>query len=302
MDGVVVVDKPQGITSHDVVDRIRRLFETRRVGHAGTLDPLATGVLAVCIGQATRIVEYLTAGTKEYVAEVVFGVTTNTQDSTGSVRSERDAAHLTEGAVRDALASFRGKIVQTPPMVSAAHYAGRRLYELARQGLEVEREARPVEIFRLEMTRFVAGVHPTATLEIACSTGTYIRALAADIGERLGVGGMMNALVRTRAGGFSLKDARTLEQLEALRAQGALRDCLRSIAEALSGWLQIVVTEEEERRIRQGQRIRADHVRIPAGSLCLLLNGSRRAVAVARAQAGHLAPIKVLAEVSRERP
>lgn len=298
MDGVVIVHKPEGITSYDVVYRIRRLFGTRRVGHAGTLDPMATGVLTVCIGQATRIVEYLTAGTKEYLAGVVFGVTTDTQDSTGSILTEQDAGHLTEAAVRDALDPFRGKIVQTPPMVSAVHHAGRRLYELARQGLEVKREARPVEIFHLEMTGFAPGAHPTATLKIVCSAGTYIRTLAADIGAHLGVGGMMNSLIRTRAGDFSLEEARTLEQLEALRAEGALADSLRSIADALSGWQQIVLTEEEERRIQQGQRVRADHIRGGSGSLCLLLNARREAVAVAREQAGHLAPIKVLAESS----
>jgi tRNA pseudouridine55 synthase len=302
MDGVVIVHKPEGITSHDVVNRIRRIYGTRRVGHTGTLDPMATGVLAVCVGQATRIVEYLTAATKEYLAGVVFGVTTDTQDSTGSVLSECDAAHLTEEAVRAALSSFRGKILQTPPMVSAVHHAGKRLYELARQGREVEREARPVEIFRLEMSQFIPGAHPTATLMIACSTGTYVRALAADIGAHLGVGGMMNSLIRTRLGDFTQEEARTLEQLETLREQGALADSLRSIAQALSGWLQIVLTEEEERRIRQGQRIRADQIRAEAGSLCLMLNARREAVAVAKAQAGHFAPIKVLSEASGDTP
>ena len=200
INGIVVVDKPAGMTSHDVVGVARKLFRTKRVGHTGTLDPDATGVLVLCLGNATRLAEYLSAARKHYVADVVFGVETDSQDASGQVVAERDAAHLTQADVSAILPAFRGAIQQVPPMVSALHHEGQRLYDLARQGIVVERAARAVQIDELELTVWTPGVHPTARLEITCSTGTYIRSLAADIGAAAGVGGMMQTLRRTWVG------------------------------------------------------------------------------------------------------
>ena len=188
------------MTSHDVVGVARKLFRTKRVGHTGTLDPDATGVLVLCLGNATRLAEYLSAARKHYVADVVFGIETDSQDASGQVVAERDAAHLTQADVNAILPAFRGAIQQVPPMVSALHHEGQRLYDLARQGIMVERAARAVQIDELELTASIPGAHPTARLEITCSTGTYIRSLAADIGAAAGVGGMMQTLRRTWVG------------------------------------------------------------------------------------------------------
>ncbi len=311
MDGVVVVNKPPGITSHDVVHRLRRLYGTRRIGHTGTLDPLATGVLVACLGQATRVVEYLSAARKEYVAGVVFGLTTDTEDITGHTISETDTEALTEEAVREALTHFRGEILQKPPMVSAVHHEGKRLYELARQGIEVERTARPVHIYRLEMKTFVPGPRARATLCIECSTGTYIRTLAADLGAALDVGGTMESLLRTRTGAFTLEEAHTLEELAACKEAGTLTDSLRSIADALADWPHIVLDSEAIRRIAHGQAIPLSDVTPPRigglggltppriggpGGLTsplLLLDAKGSAVGIARIEGAKLTPIKV---------
>jgi tRNA pseudouridine55 synthase len=294
--GVVVVHKPGGITSHDVVNRLRRIYGTRRVGHAGTLDPLATGVLVVCLGQATRIIEYLACARKEYVAGVVFGITTDTEDATGNVLAETDASALTEADVQAVLPRFRGAIRQTPPMVSAVHHEGRRLYELARQGVMVEREARPVEIFRLELAAFNAGRRAAAILRVECSTGTYVRTLAADIGAALGVGGTMKTLRRTRVGSFTLAEAHTLEDMDARREAGTLAATLRSIPDALAEWPRVVLNVAEVERIAHGQAIasRKDAKTRNEDELTLLLDDAGEAVGVARRKDGALAPVKVL--------
>jgi tRNA pseudouridine55 synthase len=296
MHGVVVVDKPRGLTSHDVVNRTRRAFGVRRVGHAGTLDPLATGVLVVCVGQATRIVEYLSAGRKEYVAEVEFGVTTDTQDATGATLETRDASRLSACDVEQALASFRGTILQTPPMVSAVHHEGRRLYDLARADVGVERGPRPIEVHRLHLARFDAGVRASATLEVECGSGTYIRTLAADIGAALGVGGAMTGLRRTRVGTFTLVDAVTLDALESGSASGAVR----TIADALCDWPRAELDAAGIERVRQGQAVEAKVIvgDERADGLVLLLGAGGVTAAVARRDDDVLRPIKVLLEPS----
>lgn len=292
MHGVVVIDKPAGLTSHDVVGRVRRRFGIRRVGHAGTLDPLATGVLVICIGSATRIVEYLSEGVKAYTAAVAFGVATDTQDVTGTVVATRDAAGVCAADVERAAAQFRGSIAQTPPMVSAVHHEGRRLYELARQGVEVERAARPVEVHRLEVSGFVPGSPAGATLDIECGGGTYVRTLAADIGDALGVGGMMTALRRTRVGRFTLADAIDLDALAGDGAEGAVL----SVEGALSDWPAIHLDADGLSRVRHGQEVAATapgpHER--ADGLALLLDPDGRAAAIARRDDTVMRPIKVL--------
>jgi tRNA pseudouridine55 synthase len=212
--GLVIVDKPAGITSHDVVARCRRFFGTRKVGHAGTLDPMATGVLVIGIERATKILGLLTTSQKSYAATIRLGQTTSTEDAEGEVLATTSAAHVTEQQITAAIAGLRGDIAQVPSAVSAIKVAGKRSYQLAREGHAVELAARPVHIARFELLamrreeQFV-----DLDVEVDCSAGTYIRALARDVGNALEVGGHLTALRRTRAGSFGLDQARTLDEL-----------------------------------------------------------------------------------------
>jgi tRNA pseudouridine55 synthase len=211
--GVLVVNKPEGITSHDVVGKIRKIYGTRKVGHTGTLDPLATGVLVILLGRAAKAAEYLVADRKTYKARLTLGLTTDTEDITGKVLSHFDDIPNEEEVLR-VCSEFLGKIKQIPPMYSALKVDGKKLYDLAREGIEIERQARDIEIFRLDC----ASTEKLNEYEllVECSSGTYIRTLCADIGEKLGCGGVMSALHRVQAGGFSIKNSYTLEELEAL--------------------------------------------------------------------------------------
>lgn len=211
--GVLIVNKPEGTTSHDVVGKIRKLYGTRKVGHTGTLDPLATGVLVILLGRAAKAAEYLVADRKTYKARLTLGITTDTEDITGKVLSESSEIPTVE-QVSLACKEFLGKIKQIPPMYSALKVDGKKLYDLAREGIEIERQARDIEIFQLECT-------PTDKVNeyellVECSSGTYIRTLCADIGATLGCGGVMSALHRVVAGGFNIENSHTLEELETL--------------------------------------------------------------------------------------
>jgi len=208
--GVLIVNKSEGMTSHDVVNKIRRLYGTRRVGHTGTLDPMATGVLVVLIGRSAKACEYLAADRKRYRAILRLGLTTDTEDTTGTVLSTTEALPSFEEIIA-VLPRFRGKIQQIPPMYSALKVGGKKLVDLARQGISVEREAREIEIFDLIATQ--TSSPSDVILEVACSGGTYIRTLCADIGQALGCGGVMASLQRTETGGFPLSLAHTLEEL-----------------------------------------------------------------------------------------
>lgn len=212
--GLVIVDKPAGMTSHDVVARCRRLFGTRKVGHAGTLDPMATGVLVIGIERATKILGLLAATSKSYAATIRLGQTTSTEDAEGELRQTVSAAHLTETMITAAMAPLRGDIGQVPSSVSAIKVGGKRAYRLAREGQAVELVARPVRIDRFEMLAMRRhGQLVDVDVDVDCSAGTYIRALARDLGVALGVGGHLTALRRTRAGRFGLEQARTLDEL-----------------------------------------------------------------------------------------
>jgi tRNA pseudouridine55 synthase len=213
--GILVVDKPAGWTSHDVVGRIRRLLGERHVGHAGTLDPAATGVLPLAVGDATKVIEYLSDAAKTYLAEITFGVETDSHDADGRVIRVVPSHELRKAEVERALTSQRGEIEQVPPMHCALKIGGKRLYELARAGLEIDRRPRRVTIFDL---RLIAWQPPVATLLIDCSKGTYVRSIARDLGITVGVGAYLSNLVRIRTGPFSLDDAWTLPEL-------AARDC-----------------------------------------------------------------------------
>ncbi len=225
VDGLVVVDKEAGWTSHDVVSRCRRIFGQRRVGHAGTLDPDATGVLLVGLGRVTRILRFLTSLPKAYTAEVVLGTATSTLDASGTVTGRWDMRDVTLGDAQAAAAGLTGDILQVPPMVSAVKVGGRRLHVLARQGIEVERPPRPVTVHRFDVA---PGPEPgVLRIEVECSSGTYVRALAADLGTALGGGAHLRDLRRTRVGSFTVEDARPLAALSpatVLTPAQALRD------------------------------------------------------------------------------
>ncbi|MBQ9748623.1 MAG: tRNA pseudouridine(55) synthase TruB [Clostridia bacterium] len=210
-DGILLVHKPMGITSFDVVARIRRLYGTKKVGHTGTLDPMATGLLSVLVGRAVKASEFLTEKDKEYIAGLRLGLTTDTEDTTGKTLTVCDDIPPRDTVLATAQ-DFVGEIMQIPPLYSALKVGGHKLVDLARQGITVEREARPITVYSLD----IDGEARDYTMRVACSKGTYIRTLCADIGAKLGCGGVMSSLIRTKAGIFDLKDAYTLEALETM--------------------------------------------------------------------------------------
>jgi tRNA pseudouridine55 synthase len=220
VDGILVCDKPAGPTSHDVVARVRRLAGQRRVGHAGTLDPPATGVLVLTLGKATRLLPYLPLEPKRYLATIRFGSATDTLDATGEVTATAPAAHLDAPAVAEALRRFVGQLDQVPPMVSAVKIGGERLYAKARRGEDVERAPRRVTMHGLDLVEFTAGTAPVARVDVRCSGGTYVRALADDLGRALGTVAHLAALRRTAVGAFTEGFARTLPELESAAAEG----------------------------------------------------------------------------------
>jgi len=252
MDGVLNINKPSGPSSHDVVAIIRRATRIKRIGHTGTLDPLASGVLVVCIGSATRVIEYMSGWRKSYRATAVLGAETDSEDVTGEVIRESDCSHVTRDDLDAVLPRFVGQILQVPPMVSAVKYKGRRLYELARKGEVVERAPRPVEVYSLRVTDFQPREKPSFAIEVSCSGGTYIRTLCADIGKALGCGAYMTSLVRTGVGPFEIEDAVTLEQVEHMASEGRLQEILHPIDEVLVDMPMVVVSQREEALVMNG--------------------------------------------------
>ncbi len=250
--GVLVLDKPKGLTSHDVVDEVRRLTGERRVGHAGTLDPLATGVLVVCLGPTTRLAEYLAEGQKSYRATIHLGITTETYDAEGRVVEERPWEHVTRQMFEEALVQFRGVIWQVPPMYAALKRDGQPLYRLARRGVEVERAPRQV---RIDDLRLLAWQPPRVTLELRCSKGTYVRSLAHELGQRLGVGAHLADLVRLAVGPFRLESAVPLERLRALCAAGEWRTVLLSMESAVAHLPRLTLEADAARRLALGQAL-----------------------------------------------
>ena len=243
MDGILNINKSPGMTSFDVVSRVKRICHEKHTGHAGTLDPIATGVLPVCLGQATRVIEYLFDLTKTYRTEIKLGLTTDTYDSTGKVLTEKDPSDIKMLDIEKVLPQFRGDISQVPPMFSALKHNGQPLYKLAREGIEIERQSRPVHIYRLEVIHWQA---PVLTLEIECSKGTYIRCIANDIGAALGCGGIMQGLVRTRVGDFKIEEALTLDQLEEAFKNGSGEKYLQAADYALQNYPAIIVNHEQQ--------------------------------------------------------
>ena len=248
MNGVIIIDKPQGKTSHDIVCIMRKKFGTRRVGHTGTLDPMATGVLPICIGNATRASDMLTESDKKYRAQLLLGKRTDTLDIEGDVFEER-AVNVTEQEIRDVIDTFIGDIDQIPPMYSAIKKDGKKLYELARQGIEIEREPRRINIYSIDIIDINI---PYITVDVHCSKGTYIRSLCDDIGTKLGTGAVMTNLRRTYTAGFSIDDAYTIEQLDAIED---LSKTLNPTDSLFADLPQIYLNEKQERSIVNGVRM-----------------------------------------------
>ena len=248
MNGVLVIDKPQGITSFDIVRQVRRLCKVRRVGHAGTLDPLATGVLPVAVGWATRLIEYVMADDKCYQATLKMGSFTDTQDSEGQILEEKDWQHVDRAALDEAILGFRGKIEQMPPMYSALKKDGKPLYQLARQGIEVERQPRSIQIDSFVIDDFAP---PYVTFTVRCSKGTYVRTLCHDLGHKLNCGAHMTALRRLSCGHFDTSVSHTLEELQELVAQGRPLPFLTPV-EVLAGWPSLTVSGAVLGRLQDG--------------------------------------------------
>jgi tRNA pseudouridine55 synthase len=288
--GILNLYKPTGPTSHDCVARVRRVLGTRRVGHAGTLDPLASGVLVMGIGSGTRVLEYLQGFPKTYRARLVLGLETDSQDITGATTAEADASAVTREDLEQALSRFRGEILQVPPMVSALKVGGKKLYELARRGETIEREPRPVTVYRLDLLAFTAGRRAEAEIRVECSAGTYVRTLCHDAGHALGVGGAMSALEREAVGPFTLETAVPLDDLTPDTP-------LVPLSEGLAHLPAVHLRPEEARRLAQGQFVPAPDG-APDGPVRVLDGtGELQAIAVVRGhrEARLLAPEKVFA-------
>ncbi|BBO85150.1 tRNA pseudouridine synthase B [Desulfosarcina ovata subsp. sediminis] len=260
LSGLVVVDKPEGVTSAGVVARVKKIFGARKVGHTGTLDPFATGVLVCCLNRATRLSRFLLKGDKSYVAELLLGVETDTQDATGQVLCRRPLDHVTAQRVHAMARRFVGEIEQVPPIYSALKHQGTPLYKLARKGVAVEKPARPVRIDRLEILSVDL---PVVRFAVSCSAGTYVRTLCADMGRALGCGGHLSWLRRTTSCGFTLDDAMGLEALEARRVQGRLEETVIPMDAALPRMPAMAADAVLARKIGHGMKLAGTDFPVP---------------------------------------
>ncbi len=259
VDGVLVLDKPLGLSSNEALQQVKSLFRAAKAGHTGSLDPLATGVLPLCFGEATKLSQYLLDADKRYLTTVKLGVRTETGDAEGKVVSERSTAGVTEAQVREALLKFTGEFDQVPSMYSAVKHGGQPLYKLARQGIEVERAARRIHVYSNDLLSFAGD---EVQLDIHCSKGTYVRTIAEDLGELLGCGGHVVALRRLRAGPFAEHDMVTMSELEALLETGgtrALDEKLQPIWSAVRDWPEVKLEEVTAFYLKQGQSVLVPH-------------------------------------------
>jgi tRNA pseudouridine55 synthase len=298
-DGILNLDKPRGPTSHDIVSRVRALTAIRRVGHAGTLDPMATGVLLICIGRATRVSEYLMAGQKTYRARVQLGATTDTYDAEGEIVETSDPSRTSRTEVEAALERFCGTIEQVPPMYSAIKHKGQPLHKLARKGIEIERKPRQIDVFRAELMTWEP---PEFTMEVVCSPGTYIRSLAHDLGRALGCGAHLTELVRQASGTFLLDDAITLETLSRATAKGCWTDLLLPIDRGLADFPALHLSVDEARRLCLGQAITSTPPRQGTLARAYGPDGTFLAIATYVEADGIWRPHKVFADVNSSRP
>jgi tRNA pseudouridine55 synthase len=288
MNGIIVVDKPRGWTSHDCVAKIRKLAGTKKVGHTGTLDPEVSGVLPVCLGQATRVVQFLTDQSKEYEARITFGQSTTTEDQTGDVVEDAPLANAPQPEeIERALSLLRGDIEQVPPMFSAVKIKGKRLYEWAREGVEVPRPARRVTIYELETLAYEPSLpYPVLTIRVHCSKGTYIRTLGVDIGRALGLPAHMSALVRTKSGPFTLEDSVPLSALEEWKEEDWLSR-LFPIDAALKHLPSLRLSAELLQRVNYGQTLPLSQAVVP-GELYRIYDEQGRFTALYNAVNEHL--------------
>jgi tRNA pseudouridine55 synthase len=262
MDGILVINKPSGMTSHDIIIQLRRILQEKKAGHTGTLDPDATGVLPVCLGKATKIIQYLEDNEKGYEGTMTLGITTDTMDASGQIIKVSGTVGLKLDDVKRVSANFIGEIDQIPPMVSAIKVNGKRLYEIARQGKTIERTPRKIRIYELKLTRFyeekITNIDPSrlfakVDFQVLCSRGTYIRSLVSDIGDTLGCGAHLSKLVRTRSGCFIIADSIGLEEIQT-EPQKALLS-IRSIDDALSFMPSIAISDPDRRKFLNGVQI-----------------------------------------------
>lgn len=297
----MAVWKPEGWTSHDVVAKVRRILKMKRIGHAGTLDPMVTGVLPLCLGRATRVVEYVQERPKAYEAVLQLGIATDTEDLTGTVIEQQSSVDVTEFAVREALKRFEGEIEQIPPMYSAVKIEGKRLYELAREGKTVERKPRLVTIHKIELIEAQLELeHPKISFSVVCSKGTYIRTLCVDIGKALGVPAAMAHLTRTMSGGITKESCLTLEQIEQLQQAGTLNEHLIAADEAITHLERAEVPVSIGRLALQGQKVGLEHAGISvsdseAGKLIRLYNDDNSFLGIFQidTEAAVFKPVKV---------
>ena len=283
MNGVLVLDKPAGMSSAQAVDHVKRALGVSRAGHGGTLDPIATGVLAVCLDEATKLAPYLLTDDKAYEADAILGTATDTLDRTGVVTSTRPFDHVTADAVERALAGRRGEGQQVPPMYSAIKRGGIPLYKHARRGVEIEREPRPIRIDRLDLLELAA---PRMRLAIACSKGTYVRSLVADLGEDLGCGAHLAELRRTRSGRFAIEDAQRLDALDPARLVG-MSQVLAMPA--------VTVPEALRKTVMDGVQHPIERLGAPAGVQFQLVDESKTLLAIAHDEAGRIIYDRVFA-------
>lgn len=293
IDGFLLVDKPSGWTSHDVVARVRGMARQKKVGHAGTLDPMATGLLVLGLGRATRLMRYIQGGVKEYEATAQFGVATDSLDADGAIIA-REPLAVSEAEVTAAAERFVGTIQQIPPMVSAKKIDGKRLYELARAGEEVERKPATVTIHSLQITDFAPSDYPLVTFSVRCSKGTYVRTLADDLAAALGGRAHLTALRRTRNGTLAVEDAHSMETLQAAADAGELAALVMSPAAGLGDLASIVVDDEAASAIRNGVPFPRSTFPDAEGAV-RMLSGDGRLLAVYRAEGPRVAPEVVLA-------
>ncbi len=293
MNGIININKPLGMTSHDVVGRLRRILGIKKIGHTGTLDPDASGVLPMCIGRATKTADMLTAQNKQYIAEVTLGSATTTLDASGEV-TETSEVNVDEGDIQSVVTEFVGDIMQIPPMYSAIKIDGKRLYELAREGVEVERKPRPVTIEKIEILGIDLG-NKKFSMKVDCSKGTYIRTLCDDIGRRLGCLAHMSALIRTRSGRFCIDDAYTLDEVEKMAGEGDM-SFLVPIDKVFEELPKLILSSRRAKLMCNGVRISAQG--IIDGEAYRVYDESGSFLTISEAENGQLKILKTFYQTS----
>jgi tRNA pseudouridine55 synthase len=286
IDGILILDKPEGLTSHDVVARLRRILKTKRIGHTGTLDPFATGVLVMLVGKATRLAQFLDKDKKEYEATIRFGSETDTGDKTGELRiTNYELRDPSDDELDNVLADFLGEIEQTPPMYSAKKVDGKKLYELARKGIEIERKPVKVKIYEIEKTengklKIENENTSDVKIRVVCSAGTYIRTLAEDIGKKLKVGAHLTDLRRTGAGQFDLSKAVTLEELEEIVSKNNLQEVFISMTDALAHLPKVALNNEEIKNTQNGKKLKFENAEFENNQAIRMIDEAENLLAV----------------------